>query len=142
MEQCSLDEQRKTFQIGKIAIYERLDRTKNLLIDIDPVRINEVFRNILHNAFEAVSVDTGIVEIESRIDNLMVSVLIKDNGVGIARKDLKLVASPFFTTKVKGTGLGLSVCKQVIMLHSGSMTIKSSKKTGTMVTVKLPIKKL
>jgi signal transduction histidine kinase len=71
----------------------------------------------------------------------MVSILIKDNGEGIAKKDLKNITNPFFTTKAKGTGLGLVVCKQVLMLHSGSLTIKSVEGKGTTVTVTLPIRK-
>ena len=71
----------------------------------------------------------------------MVSILIKDNGEGISKKDLKNVASPFFTTKTKGTGLGLVVCKQVVDAHKGSLTIKSDKGKGTTVTITLPIDK-
>ena len=66
----------------------------------------------MHNAVEAVHSDTGIIEIETNVDKSMVSILIKDNGEGISKKDLKNVASPFFTTKTKGTGLGLMLCKR------------------------------
>ncbi len=137
----SIADATQNFPIGKISINEKIDRTKALSIEVDPVRIREVFRNILHNAIDAVHTDTGIIEIESRVNNSMVSILIKDNGIGIARKDLKNVTRPFFTTKVKGTGLGLAVCKQVATLHGGSIIIKSAKRKGTTVAVTLPINK-
>ena len=137
----SIDEQAQNFPIGKIAINEKIARTKDLIIEVDPIRIKEVFLNILHNALDAVDKDAGIIEIESDVNDSMVSILIKDNGEGIAKKDLKNITNPFFTTKAKGTGLGLVVCKQVLMLHSGSLTIKSVEGKGTTVTVTLPIHK-
>jgi two-component system sensor histidine kinase HydH len=135
---CIADEAQK-FPNAKIAVNEKMDCTNDLSIEADPLRIKEAFLNILDNAFEAVNPDTGIIEIESDIHNSRISVLIKDNGEGIAKKDLKNVTSPFFTTKAKGTGLGLAVCKQVVTLHGGSMTIKSAKGIGTTVAVTLPI---
>ncbi len=137
----SIDAEVSKFPVKKISINEKIDRTQDLSIEADPVRIKEVFRNILHNALEAVRADGGTIRIESDVNDSMVSVLIKDNGEGIAKKDLKNVASPFYTTKAKGTGLGLSVCKQVVMLHSGSLAINSAKGKGTTVTVALPIHK-
>ena len=92
----------------------------------------------MHNAVEAVHSDTGIIEIETNVDKTMVSILIKDNGEGISKKDLKNVASPFFTTKTKGTGLGLMLCKQVVGAHKGYLIIKSDKGKGTTVTITLP----
>ena len=85
--------------------------------------------------------DTGLVEIETNVDGSMVSILFKDNGEGISKKDLKNVASPFFTTKTKGTGLGLMVCQQVVRAHKGSLIIKSDKGIGTAVTITLPCPK-
>jgi signal transduction histidine kinase len=137
----SIDVEAQNYPIGKITINEKIDRTKDLSVDVDPVRIKEVLHNILHNALEAVHKDTGIIEIESNVKGPLVSILIKDNGEGIARKDLKNITRPFFTTKVKGTGLGLVVCKQFITLHGGSLTIKSTKGKGTTVDIRLPIRR-
>ena len=137
----TIDVEAQNFPLGKITINEKIDSTKDLSIDVDPVRIKEVFRNILHNALEAVHKDTGIIEIESNVKGPLVSILIKDNGEGIAKKDLKNITRPFFTTKVKGTGLGLVVCKQFLTLHSGSLTIKSTKGKWTTVDIRLPLNK-
>jgi len=136
-----IDEEINHFPIGKIIINEKIDHTRDLIIEADPVRIKEVFLNILHNALDAVDTDTGIIEIESDVKDSMLSLVVKDNGEGIAKRDLKNVLSPFFTTKIKGTGLGLAVCKQVVMLHKGSLTIESTKGKGTTVVVKLPVHK-
>ena len=134
----AIDEEAQKLTIGKISIKDKIDCTKDLTIEADPVQIKEVFQNVLHNALEAVHSDTGIIEIETNVDKSMVSILIKDNGEGISKKDLKKVGSPFFTTKTKGTGLGLMVCKQVVGAHKGSLNIKSDAGVGTTVTIKLP----
>ena len=85
--------------------------------------------------------NTGIIEVETRLeaDRSDVVVLIKDNGKGIEKKNLKNITTPFFTTKAKGTGLGLAICKQVVMLHKGTMRIESSPGKGTGVEITLPI---
>jgi len=137
-----IDEAVQKLTIGKISIKDKIDCTKDLTIEADSVQIKEVFQNVLHNALEAVHSDTGIIEIETNVDKSMVSILIKDNGEGISKKDLKNVASPFFTTKTKGTGLGLMLCKQVVGAHKGSLIIKSDKGKGTTVTITLPIDKI
>jgi PAS domain S-box-containing protein len=137
---ASIDQSRR-FSNEKIFIHENLECTKDLSIEVDPVRMKEAFCNILHNAIDAIRADTGIVKVESSVGHSKVSILIRDNGEGIDKKDLKNLTNPFFTTKVKGTGLGLAVCKQVIMLHGGSMTIKSTKGKWTAVRVTLPIQK-
>ena len=126
----------------KISINKKIDPTKDLSIEIDPTRIKEVFSNVLHNAFEAVHADSGVIEIGSKIHDSEVSIMIKDNGIGIAKKDLKNISNPFFTTKAKGTGLGLAVCKQVVILHGGSITFDSAEGKGTTVTITLPINKV
>ncbi|MBF0485326.1 MAG: PAS domain-containing protein [Candidatus Omnitrophica bacterium] len=135
----SVDETARNFQARRIAIKEKIHRTKGMGIDADPARLKEVFRNVLHNAIDAVHAGTGIIEIETVVKKGTVSVLIKDNGEGIASKDLKNVSKPFFTTKVKGTGLGLAVSKQVVLLHGGSITFSSVKGKGTVVVITLPI---
>jgi two-component system CheB/CheR fusion protein len=137
----ALDEEAQNPRAARISIHKKIDRTKDLSIDADPARLKEVFRNVLHNAVDAVQVDTGRIELDSDVRNSVVVVRIKDNGEGIAKKDLKNVVRPFFTTKAKGTGLGLAVSKQVVVLHGGSITFKSVKGKGTTVEVTLPVQR-
>jgi len=50
---------------------------------------------------------------------------VEDTGVGI-REDIKdKLFSPLFTNKAKGTGLGLAVCKRIVELHDGTITVES-----------------
>ncbi len=110
-----------------------------LMIEADPVQIREVFSNILNNAFDAAPEKNGLIEIESKSTGAVLTVAVRDNGEGVAAKDLPRVLDPFFTTKAKGTGLGLAVCKQILMLHDGSIAIESKKGQGATVRVTLPV---
>jgi len=49
---------------------------------------------------------------------------VADNGPGIVPDALPRVFIPFFTTKPDGTGIGLSLCRQIMRLHRGSITVR------------------
>ena len=70
-----------------------------------------------------------------------VVVQVEDTGRGIDPEVLDRVFDPFFTTKPlgKGTGLGLSICYGTVRDHGGTITIRSTKGSGTVFTVRLPI---
>lgn len=115
--------------------------TEGLLIQADPLQIKEIFTNIINNSRDAVSGIPGIIKIVSARKGPVVDIFIQDNGEGIEKEDIEKVTTPFFTTKAKGTGLGLAVCNQILMLHDGSLAIKSIKGAGTSIRVTLPIQR-
>jgi len=135
-----IEEVAAQFSKYSIDVDKRTQSIKNLLIEADPLQIKEVFSNILNNAFDALVEHKGRITIEAKVDNDKISILFKDNGIGIAKEDLERAFEPFFTTKAKGTGLGLAVCLQIASLHGGSIHIESEKGKGTTVTITLPIK--
>jgi len=108
--------------------------------------IRQVFWNIVDNALQAMT-DDGIVTIEtmtSRSPNRGgsgIDITISDTGCGIDASVLDHVTDPFFTTKDSGTGLGLTIVQRIIERHGGSLSIRSSVKDGTCVTVSLPSEK-
>ncbi|MFQ5454668.1 MAG: ATP-binding protein [Nitrospirota bacterium] len=104
--------------------------------------INQVFMNILQNAIQAISGKGDIwIKTEEQIDNDMVIISIKDNGMGIKEEYLSRICEPFFTTKDvgKGTGLGLSVSYKIIETHGGKIEVKSRDGEGTEFIIVLPI---
>ena len=107
--------------------------------DVDVVQIKEVFDNILNNAYQAVADAGGKVEIVGRAGPKGISISVGDNGVGIKQADLERVFEPFFTKKTRGTGLGLTICRELVRLHSGTVSIESTPGTGTCVVVNLPV---
>ncbi len=100
-----------------------------------------MFDNILNNAYQAVADAGGRIEVAGRVEPGGLCIRIKDNGPGMKRRDLDRVFEPFFTEKSRGTGLGLTICKEIVGLHRGMVTIESEPGSGTSVTVTLPVTK-
>ena len=101
--------------------------------------LQQVFLNILNNAFAAVG-DGGQIRItgEQREDN-GVAVSIRDNGSGICEEDQKHIFEPFFSTKgAAGTGLGLSITYGIVNKLGGRIEVESAVGEGTKFTVILP----
>lgn len=108
----------------------------------DPHQLQQVFLNILNNAYDAVQETrrTGRIEIEARLREGFLEISFRDNGPGIAQPDR--IFDPFFTTKGvgKGTGLGLSICYGIVRAHSGEITARNNEQgLGCTFQVKLPV---
>jgi two-component system sensor histidine kinase AtoS len=107
-----------------------------VLGDLD--QLQEVFLNLIINAYQSMS-DGGVIKITtSNFQNLYVQVEITDTGVGIAPANFKSIFMPFFSTKGQGTGLGLSICHNIIKNHNGSIEFQSQLNQGTTFTIRLP----
>ncbi|HEY4553530.1 MAG TPA: ATP-binding protein, partial [Bacillaceae bacterium] len=61
-----------------------------------------------------------------------------DNGKGMSKEQLKLLGTPFYSTKEKGTGVGLSVTYKIIHSIKGTIQVESKPGKGTKFTVRLP----
>jgi two-component system NtrC family sensor kinase len=109
------------------------------LIPSDRGQLQQVFLNILNNAFTAVD-DGGQVVITSREhDADTVAVSIQDNGIGMSKETLNHIFEPFFSARKKpGTGLGLSITYGIVEKLGGSMRVESSEGEGATFTVLLP----
>lgn len=104
----------------------------------DPDRLKSGIVNILNNAFE-VSADHQIVTIRTYQQRREGVLEIMDQGKGIAKKDLKKIFNPFFTTKKGGTGLGLSITQKIIEAHKGRIEVESKTGKGTLFRIILPL---
>ncbi len=106
---------------------------ETLELEIDTYLIEQVLINLLLNALDATSeTNTPEISVFAKM-NLKgnVQVTITDNGKGIPEEVLDSIFIPFFTTKATGSGIGLSLCKQIMMLHQGKISVKSEINTGT-----------
>jgi len=103
-------------------------------------KLNQVFMNLLSNAFHAIQAE-GEVWIRTRSRDGTVEIEIEDNGAGIEPKNLKRIFEPFFTTKPvgQGTGLGLSISYGIIEQHQGKIHVTSELQKGSTFRVRLPI---
>ena len=108
----------------------------------------EVLTNIAQNAADAIKQERsyGKIEIEGQFNygHKYFDLLVIDDGVGIAEKDLQHVFRPYFTTKLTGRnyGLGLTYCKNVMKKHGGDIYIEQAHNGGTLVKLRLPIKRI
>ncbi|MDD5476953.1 MAG: PAS domain S-box protein [Candidatus Omnitrophica bacterium] len=113
--------------------------TKNMpKIKGDLHQLQEVFLNLLINAYQSMPNGGKIKIITSKFDDHYAQIQIIDSGVGIPAHHLKNIFMPFFTTKKEGLGLGLSICHNIIKNHNGSIELTSKINQGASFTIKLP----
>jgi two-component system NtrC family sensor kinase len=103
--------------------------------------LQQVFLNILNNAYDAVRETGKPARIEVRTGRAggAVEVSFRDNGTGIACPER--IFDPFFTTKEvgKGTGLGLSICYGIVREHGGEINCFNNEDgSGATFVVRLP----
>lgn len=103
------------------------------------VLLSWVFENLIRNGIDSIKQQNGVVELFVIKENDCGFIDIKDNGVGIDKKEWKNIFKPGFTTKKRGWGLGLSLVQRIIEeIHSGSIAVKSSSANeGTVIRIKL-----
>lgn len=112
------------------------DEARNLRLWADPVRMQNVFMNLLSNVNEAASGVAG-VDIRSLRCGGQVEIHVEDDGPGIPPEWQMYLFKPFVTSKVHGTGLGLSITKKIVESHGGTLAFRPSKK-GAHFVITLP----
>nr|WP_281435926.1 ATP-binding protein [Oricola nitratireducens] len=135
----SLAEPRRRDADAEIVVGASAPRT---FVRAGPVRLEQVFLNILINALDAVDGrDERRVTVYVETKDGVVAVSIADTGVGISETDLSRVTEPFFSTKEtgEGLGLGLSISNSIIEDFGGTLAVDSAPGAGTRVRVSLPV---
>jgi PAS domain S-box-containing protein len=108
----------------------------------DAQQLQQVFLNILNNAYDAIqeSGNYGKILIRTRRTQDSVEVAFIDNGIGVTEPER--IFDPFFTTKQvgKGTGLGLSICYGIVRAHGGEVLCwNNAQESGSTFVVRLPL---
>lgn len=116
-----------------------LNVKQDVYLNLDYLRMKQVFVNILKNALEARKEEEPLnVQIEVKKSLKAVKIIIKDNGIGMDKNTLERISEIFYTTKANGNGLGVVLSKEIIEMHHGTINYKSQKEKGTTVTITLP----
>ncbi len=128
------------FQSHGVEVVEHLDQELPSVIG-DSHQLQQVFLNILNNAYDAVGEigRAARIEIATKHMGNSVEISFRDNGPGISHPDR--IFDPFFTTKEvgKGTGLGLSICYGIVHEHGGEILChNNSGGPGATFVVRLP----
>ena len=107
--------------------------------------MTNVWVNLLDNAIKY-SNDQLVVDVETFLDEKGFVVKIKDKGIGMSPAVRKRIFDKFYRESsgnvhnVKGHGLGLAYVKQILNMHSGTISVSSVPNQGSTFTVLLPLK--
>jgi C4-dicarboxylate-specific signal transduction histidine kinase len=111
-------------------------------IPVNRVQLQQVVANLVMNAVDAMSpvvnrarvlrVKTGVSESNALL------ITVEDTGIGIDPADLDRIFDPFYTTKSHGMGMGLSICRSIIEMHGGRLTVARAEPDGAAFQVMLP----
>ena len=131
--------------LGIAKYYQRTKEraiTTDVAADLPPVRgvrdhLTSVILNLVLNAIDATD-RGGRIAIRGERDGDDVTIVVEDDGRGIAPDDHPRLFQPYFTTKPQGTGLGLFVCRQVVEEMGGSLEFASTPGSGATFRVRLP----
>lgn len=127
------------------------------LVWADAGKLHQVLVNLFTNALAAtppqgtVDVHVGAraatpqeleagQQLAQDMSSMVVTVAVRDTGIGMPPSDVQNAFQPFFTTKEvgKGTGLGLFLSRETIQAHGGTLSLASEQGRGTIVTITLP----
>jgi signal transduction histidine kinase len=115
-------------------------RHKGLAVGwFDSHRLERVVGNLVLNACEAVSADSGQIVITTTGNRASLQVGVWDNGPGIPPMIQDSVFQPFVTHgKVEGSGLGLAIAKKIVEDHGGEIYLDGSCETGALFRINIP----
>jgi signal transduction histidine kinase len=136
----ALTEMRAKLEANQVSVSRNYIGGPTVRADADKLR--QVFTNVIDNAIDAMESNTGERRLEFGIRSLYpgtATVVIRDNGCGIAEDKLAKIFNPFYTTKKNGTGLGMGIAKKVMDAHSGRIEVQSKPGTGTEFRLSIPL---
>ena len=122
-----------------ITIDAKLDK---ITVNADEELISQVWINLLHNAIKFTP-ENGGIEISLTSSGGTVECKIKDNGMGISPANQMHIFERFYKVdksrdrSLGGNGLGLSLCKKIVQLHGGTITLSSEPDKGATFIVHL-----
>ena len=133
-----------SFTKNKISI-EFESNNKECNVRVDKFWISQLLLNLVANAVNyskegkvVVSANVGKV---GKIDVCTISV--KDEGIGIAKGELKTIFNPFYRgsndIETEGAGIGLAICKEIVEAHGGRISASNNKDVGSTVEFYIPI---
>lgn len=126
-----------------------LNLPEPIILNIDKVRIKEVFFNLLSNAIKNTP-PNGIIRIRVEIRDNYAIITVADSGVGLTNEEMAIIFARFGKIErygegleyidIQGSGLGLFISKEIINSHNGNIMAESEgRNKGSLFTVKLPI---
>jgi len=112
------------------------------LVMADEKRLVQIMYNLLHNALKYT--EEGQIDISAEVRGGFVVIHVSDTGVGMDKETQERIFRPYEQgaygiSDGRGMGLGLSICKQLVELHGGELTVRSSPGQGSTFSFQLPL---
>jgi two-component system, NtrC family, nitrogen regulation sensor histidine kinase NtrY len=103
-------------------------QSSDYVLYADENQISQVLINLIRNALEANEINPDChIRIRAGITNdNFPEICVSDNGPGIIKENLENIFVPFFTTRERGSGIGLSISRQIMGMHGGILTVRST----------------
>jgi len=138
-----------TLSFHEIAIQQSIslefrNEQENIPLWFDSYQLQKVFYNLLSNAFKYTRTGGNIELIVEGTEDI-VTIKVIDTGIGLSQEDTKRVFDRFYQAENgiqtsaanPGTGIGLALCKSIVEMHHGEITVQSELEYGTMFKVSL-----
>ena len=122
-----------------------LECIRPVTAEIDSVKMNLVFTNLIENAIKY-NIEHGSVKVTLDADHKDFMVKVTDTGIGIPEEDAEHIYERFYrvdkshSREIGGTGLGLAITKNAVIMHRGTISMESSLGVGSTFVVKIPLK--
>ncbi|WP_211444678.1 ATP-binding protein [Collimonas humicola] len=155
--QETVDMMSAKIQTRRVPIHVMVDVPPDILIVVDTMRLRQVLLNLLSNASKFT--EHGTIEVVATVhaasagqdqgqdrgqDQGQLTVDVIDSGIGISKQNQKHLFRPFFqvdasiSSRHVGFGLGLMICRELIALMAGRITLHSDQGKGTTVSFTIP----
>ena len=100
------------------------ERSDDVILFADRGQILQILINLVKNAVQA---KARTINMEARIDSSDVTIIeVSNDGEPISPEAQKQMFVPFYTTKQDGSGIGLAISRQIMRMHNGQISLKSS----------------
>ncbi len=112
--------------------------------EIDEVKMTLAISNLVENGIKY-NVDDGWVKVVLDADHKYFTVEVSDSGIGIPQESIEHIYERFYrvdeshSRAIDGTGLGLAITRNAVLMHRGSINVKSEEGKGTTFIVKIPL---
>lgn len=128
-------------EMNQIQVQNNVPET--LIVRVDPEQMKRVLLNLLGNSIQNLAVgDTVSVSAESDNDNRHDTIFVRDTGPGLDERLLEQVFDRYPTVSGRqqciGSGLGLFICRMIVELHGGTISVSSIPRQGTCFQIVLP----
>ncbi|TVP78026.1 MAG: response regulator [Puniceicoccaceae bacterium] len=123
----------------------KIELSDDLMVEGQKTQWMHVFVNLLTNAGKALeaccSEREKTIEVSAKRQDGRITLVFRDNGVGMPDEVRQRVFEPFFTTRDvgQGMGMGLSVCRTIVENHGGTISVESEPDQHTTFTLTIPV---